>query len=122
MSVAFDLASHVDAQVAAYNAHDLDRFLTFFAEDFEFFDFPGTLRFRGRDAARERYGALFRENPRLKAQVRGRVIAAPLVVDHEFLYGHERRPDGANGIVIYEFDQSLIARVRSAAWSDRIAQ
>lgn len=119
MIQATELATLVDAQVAAYNDHDIERFLRCFTEDFQFFDFPATLRFAGQEEGRLRYGALFEAHPKLKAQITKRIVVPPFVVDHEFLYGHGRRPDGVNGIVTYQFDDGLIARVWSGAWSDQ---
>jgi len=122
MSADLDLGALIDAQVAAYNDHDLDRFLSFYTEDWQFYDFPNVLRFEGREAARARYGALFEANPRLNARIATRIVAPPFVVDHESLYGHERRADGVSGVVTYQFDGPLIARVWSGAWSDRQVQ
>jgi enamine deaminase RidA (YjgF/YER057c/UK114 family) len=118
MSADPDISALIDAQVAAYNDHDLDRFLSFFTEDWQFYDFPNVLRFEGREAARARYGALFEANPRLNARIATRIVAPPFVVDHESLYGHERRADGVSGVVTYQFAGPLIARVWSGAWSD----
>ena len=112
------LSAIIDAQIAAYNAQDIDAFLGFFREDFEFWDFPDTLRFKGRKEAQTRYEALFGANPNLRARVLTRIVRAPLVVDHEHLTGHARRGEGINGVVIYELVDGLIAKVWSGAWSD----
>jgi enamine deaminase RidA (YjgF/YER057c/UK114 family) len=122
MSADHDIGALVDAQVSAYNAHDLDRFLSFFTEDSQFYDFPNTLRFEGREAVRARYGAMFEANPRLMARITTRIVAPPFVIDHESLFGHERRADGVSGVVTYQFAGPLIARVWSGGWSDRPIQ
>jgi enamine deaminase RidA (YjgF/YER057c/UK114 family) len=122
MSADHDIGALVDAQVSAYNAHDLDGFLSFYTEDSQFYDFPNTPRFEGREAARAHYGAMFEENPRLMARITTRIVAPPFVIDHESLFGHERRADGVSGVVMYQFAGPLIARVWSGGWSDRPIQ
>lgn len=111
-------ADVVERQLQAYNRQDLEDFLGCYSDGVVFFDFPNTLRFEGKDAARARYGRLFAANPRLRARTDTRIVRPPLVIDHEVIDGHEQRADGVNGVVIYRVDDGLITKVWSGAWSD----
>ena len=103
----------VQAQVEAFNAHDVERFLASLSDDFVAYEFPNTVRFEGKSAARKLYDELFGQNPDLRADVSARIVRPPCVIDHEHLTGHRRRPDGANGFVIYEVRVRFGAHVRS---------
>lgn len=113
------LATIAQGQLEAYNAHDIERFLSFYADDFTFFNFPDEVRMQGKGVAREAYARLFMANPNLSAHVSARIVRPPCVIDHEHLTGHASRPDGTNGFVIYEIKAGLITRLWSGAWSDR---
>ena len=57
----------VQAQLDAYNAQDVERFVACYAEDVEAFELPaGTRLFASRAAMRTRYAALFAAHPRLR--------------------------------------------------------
>jgi len=49
----------VEAQLAAYNARDLNAFLATYAKDAQLFEHPATLLASGADQLRERYAARF---------------------------------------------------------------
>ena len=114
-----EIEAIVQGQLEAFNAHDVERFLAYFADDFTAFEFPNIARLEGKAAGREAYRALFSENPDLRAHVSARIVRPPCVIDHEHMSGHRRRPDGTNGFVIYEVRNGLIRRFWSGAWSDR---
>jgi hypothetical protein len=101
----------VQAQLDAYNAQDVERFIACYAEDVEAFELPsGTRHFASRAAMRERYAALFAANPALRCRVVTRVVEGAFVVDHEDLTG---RADGGTKrvLAIYHVENGLIRRV-----------
>jgi uncharacterized protein (TIGR02246 family) len=82
----------IDAQLEAYRARDLDRFLTFFAHDVMVTDFDGKDLMQGVEGMRANYAPLFTNSPDLSVEIRGRIESGPFVVDLEHLEGFINPP------------------------------
>jgi hypothetical protein len=74
----------IDAHLVAYNAHDLEALLAFFAPDCELYEFPDKLLAKGAEAVRARYAARLAE-PNLHVEVVHRVAVGNKVIDQERL-------------------------------------
>lgn len=101
----------VQAQLNAYNARDIDAFLTTYSDDVEVYDFPANLRFKGKPAMRARYARVFGDQT-LHATISKRIAMDNTVIDHE----HVRLlfPDGPgtlNAVAIYDVRDGKIAKV-----------
>ena len=108
---ATDAAAVVDAQLAAYNARDLNSFLATYSEDAQLFEQPSKLLASGVAQMRERYAARFAE-PNLHAVVLKRIVMGNFVIDHESVT--RTFPEGTgtqDAIAIYEVEGTLIRRV-----------
>ena len=77
----------IDAEVEAYRARDLERFLTFFAPEADVTDFGGAVLMHGVEGMREVYGPLFANSPDLTVVVKSRIETGPFVIDVEHLEG-----------------------------------
>jgi hypothetical protein len=100
----------VRRQLEAYNAKDIDAFMSFWAEDAQFFAFPSELLAQGAGQIRERHMARFRE-PNLFAQLISRTNVGNLVVDREVVT--RTFPDGpgrVDVIGIYEVEGEKITK------------
>ena len=73
----------VVAQLAAYNAHDVDGFVACYAVDAVITSGDGRTLMTGHAQMREAYGRLFGNHPDVHADVRERLREGPWVVDHE---------------------------------------
>ena len=73
----------VDAQIEAYRAKDVGRFLSHYADDASVVLFDGTPMFADKQAMREQYGKLFADSPDLHLTVASRMTAGDFVVDEE---------------------------------------
>lgn len=73
----------MQAQVDAYNAHDVEAFLACYAVDAEVRTPEGHVVMRGHDEMRQRYGTLFAQHPDLRAEVPTRIRAGDWTVDEE---------------------------------------
>jgi uncharacterized protein (TIGR02246 family) len=73
----------VQAQLDAYNAHDIERFLACYATDAVIRHADGRVLMRGHDAIRARYEGLFARHPDVTAEVPTRIRATNWVVDEE---------------------------------------
>lgn len=102
-----DVAS---AQLDAYNAQDLEKYVTYFTEDCIVSGLNGTPTETTRDAIKARYAKAFAQFPQNKAELLSRIAVGNTVVDHELVI---RAPGGEQFeiIAIYTFRDGLIARV-----------
>ena len=97
-------------QLDAYNAQDLDTYVSFFAEDCIVSGLGGQPTETSRDAIRARYAKAFAQFPQNKAVLKNRIAVGNTVIDHEKVV---RAPGGEEFeiIAIYTFRDGLIARV-----------
>lgn len=100
------------AQLDAYNAHDIDAFVACYAEDVVVYDLPsGEETGRGTAWMREVYGDLFERTPERHAAVTSRTVVGNFVFDHELVTGLGR-PEPLIAMAIYQVgDDGLIAKV-----------
>ena len=98
------------AQLDAYNAQDLEKYVTYFTDDCVVSGLNGTPTETSRDAVKARYAKAFAAFPQNKAELKSRIAVGNTVVDHELVI---RAPGGEQFeiIAIYTFRDGLIARV-----------
>ena len=84
MSLATDV---VDAQIEAYQARDVERFLCCYADDASVVLFDGTPMFADKQVMRELYSRLFAGSPDLRVTIANRMSAGEFVIDEEHLSG-----------------------------------
>lgn len=100
----------VQAQVDAFNARDLERFLSFYADDARILDYPDQVLASGKDAMRDRYRKLFQPAEQLHATIAHRTVFDRFVIDQQRVTG---LPDSqvTDAVAIYEIKGGRIARV-----------
>ena len=97
-------ADVVQAQLDAYNAHDVEALLATYAVDARQYEQPDRLLAQGQAALRERMAARFAAS-RPRAELLRRMVLGTTVIDHERIVN--RTPDGTvvrELIAIYEVD------------------
>jgi uncharacterized protein (TIGR02246 family) len=99
----------VEAQLAAYNARDADRFAECYAEDVLVEDADGNEIVRGRDALRCRYAAMFAAHPALSCELLSRIRVGAYVLDEERITG---RGGEEHVVAAYHVAGGSITRVR----------
>lgn len=103
--------SVVQHQVEAYNARDIDAFLSFYAEDTVIRRLPsGEIVAEGWDAMRARWGKRFEDNPELHCTITQRIVHGDWVIDHELVTGVESRPR-IRAVATYEVKNGVIQNV-----------
>ena len=102
----------IEEQLLAYNARDLERFITTYSADVVIEDGENNLLMRGHDQIRERYGALFMANPELHCRIGNRMRIGKYVVDEEEVTGVSTSPTPIHAIVIYRIEGDKIVHVR----------
>lgn len=102
----------IDAQLAAYNAHDVDAFMACYSADCVVDDGDGLRLLTGHTEMRARYVSLFQNSPKLHCEIVSRIVIGEHVIDEESIAG--RVPDLRRAVVIYRVDRSsgLINHVR----------
>ena len=97
-------------QLDAYNAQDLESYVSFFAEDCVVSGLNGVPTETSRAAITIRYAKAFAQFPENKAILKNRIAVGNTVVDHELVI---RSPSGEQFeiIAIYTFKDGLISRV-----------
>src|SRR5438128_1258711 len=101
----------VQRQLDAYNAHDLDAFLSSYTGDAVYSRHPtGEVVMSGSDDIRKAFGDVFTQNPHAHVSIVNRMQIGNFVIDMEELTG---RADGATLylVAIYEVIDGLIHRV-----------
>jgi hypothetical protein len=105
-------------QLDAYNARDIDAFCATFDAGVEVYELEElTLRFRGIQAVRERYGRQFAQHPQQRSLVVTRQALGELVFDTELITGNaptsagEPAPNPYHLMAIYRVRGGLIDRV-----------
>lgn len=100
----------IDNQLAAYNSHDLEKFLRFFHPDIETYNFPNQLDKRGLDALRTAFAETFKANPSEK--VITRIIDRNNVIDQvDMTYQFMGHRITERSTVIYTIENGLIRRM-----------
>jgi putative hydrolase of HD superfamily len=97
-------------QLEAYNARDIDAFMSWWADDCQYYAFPSTLLANGAAEIRERHIERFKE-PDLLGQLLTRIVVGNVVVDYEmvrrtFVEG----PGEVEVICTYEIEGGKIAK------------
>jgi putative hydrolase of HD superfamily len=102
-------AEVIQAQLDAYNAHDLQRWLNTYAPEARQFEFPDKLLAMGHAQIRERMVARYAD-PTLHAHLIQRTVIGQTVVDHERIT--RQTPEGTPGqlelMAIYDVQNGLI--------------
>lgn len=97
-------------QLDAYNAQDLEKYVSYFTEDCIVSGLNGVPTETSREAIKARYAKAFAQFPQNKAELKNRIAVGNTIVDHELVI---RAPGGEQFeiIAIYTFRDGLIARV-----------
>jgi len=104
------MADAIEAQLAAYNAQDLDAFCACYHDDVRVEDGNGTVLSTGIAVFRQKYAALFAREPANRADVVQRMRVGPWVIDEERVTGRSS-PD-LHVVALYRLRGDRIAFVR----------
>lgn len=105
-----DAISPVQEQLDAYNAHDLRRFLSVYADDVVVFRMPASEpALSGKQAFSDFYEKNRFNNPQLHAHLVSRMAFGNKVIDHERIDGLPGSP--LEAAAVYEINDGLIQKV-----------
>lgn len=101
------------AQLDAYNARDLERFLEPYSDSVQVFNFPSQPRMSGKAAMRQVYGSFFASAPNLHCKLEQRMVMDSIVIDQERVTGATDDPTKViRALAIYTISKGKISQVR----------
>jgi putative hydrolase of HD superfamily len=108
-----DTTNVVDAQIEAYRAKDIERYLSHFADDASVVFFDGTPMSSDKEAIRLQYGKMFADSPDLQVTIANRIVSGEFVIDEEHLSGfnYGGMPREMTAVAIYRVVDGKIARM-----------
>lgn len=98
-------------QLNAYNGRDIEAFLSVYSRDVEVYEFPSTLKYKGKDKMRETYTSLFDKAPDLHCRLAGRITIGNFVIDREYVVTGIPGKETMEAAAIYEIEDGLIQKV-----------
>ncbi len=100
----------VQQQVNAYNGLDINAFMATYHSEIKIYNHPNTIIYDSPEKMRERYKALFENNPEQHCEIVERITIGNFVIDKEKVTG---RANGkvVNAVAVYEVKDGLIYRV-----------
>lgn len=102
----------VQAQLDAYNGHDIHAFMATYAKDAEIYEFPAKLLMKGAAQIEDFYSNKRFNDPRLHATISKRMVMGDVVVDHEqIVMTFPEGPGRTEAIAIYEVQAGKIVKV-----------
>src|SRR5687767_7243915 len=99
----------VQAQLDAYNRHDLEGFLAFYSDDAVLVNYPDQITQTGKAQMRARYEKRFAQ-PNVRAEILQRIVFSNFVVDHERITAPPTT-DVIEAVATYEIRNGKIVRV-----------
>ncbi len=102
----------IEEQLQAYNACDIERFLSVYSPDIVFEDGEGNHLMQGLAAMRERFSTLFQSSPQLNCKIINRIKIANYTIDEEEVTGYQGAPGALHAVVIYRVEGDKIVHVR----------
>lgn len=101
----------VQANLDAYNAHDIDAFMSFFSEEVAMYNFnDGKQTANGIEEVCAIYKPYFEASPALHSKILKRTIFDNKVIDHEYITG-ARGGDPFEIVLIYEVENYKIVKM-----------
>lgn len=103
--------SIVQANLDAYNAHDIEGFMSYFSEDVTMYNFAdGKQTANGIEEVRAIYEPYFKASPKLHSKILQRTVFDNKVMDHEYITG-ARGGDPFEIVLIYEVENDKIIKM-----------
>jgi len=103
----------VNAQLEAYNSHDLEAFIALFSDSVKVYNYPNELRSSGKEELRKSFTEFFSKAPNLNSEIQNRVVMGNKVIDHEKVTGYSSNPEDILLVIaIYTVESGFISEMR----------
>jgi hypothetical protein len=102
----------VQANLDAYNAHDIELFMSFFSDDIAMYNFKDSKQTAsGINEVRAIYEPYFKASPNLHSKILKRTVFDNKVIDHEYITGASGSSDPFEIVLIYEVEDTKIVKM-----------
>jgi hypothetical protein len=109
----------VQQNLEAYNARDLDKFMSSFSEVIEMYNFTdGKMTAKGLLEVRKIYQELFDLSPQLHSTILKRIVFDNKIIDHEWIEGRRGSKTPVEIILIYEVKNEKIVKTTAIRKQD----
>jgi hypothetical protein len=98
------------AQLDAYNKHDIEAFLSPYSDSVEIYNFPNKLQYKGKAIMRKNYGGMFISTPDLFCTLKNRIAVGNTIIDQESVVFQKDKP-AFECMAIYTIENGKIAKV-----------
>jgi hypothetical protein len=102
----------IQEQVDAYNARDLERFISAYAPEVVIEDGENHVMGQGHAKLRENYGTLFQSSPELHGRIISRIQVGKYTIDEEEVTGISGSSIPVHAVAIYRVEADKIVHVR----------
>jgi hypothetical protein len=101
----------VQQNLEAYNARDLNKFMSSFSEDIEMYNFTdGKMTAKGLSEVRKIYQELFDLSPQLHSTILKRLVFDNKIIDYERIEGRRGSKTPVEMVLIYEVKNEKIVK------------
>jgi hypothetical protein len=102
----------VQANLEAYNAHDIEAFMSYFSEDVTMVNFNDSKQTaKGISEVRAIYEPYFKASPNLNSKILKRTVLDNKVIDHEYITGAQGSKEAFEIVLIYEVENNKIIKM-----------
>ncbi len=104
----------IQSNLEAYNNRDLEKFMTWFSEDVEMYNYSEMkLVASGKPAIVKLYKELFTTSPNLHSTILKRIVFDNKVIDHESIVGRKGASEVFEIVMIYDVKDGKIFKMTS---------
>lgn len=104
--------SVVQHNLDAYNARNIQVFMTDFSDDVKLINFSDQkVMAEGKEAIEKLYSDLFAQSPNLHSTILKRMVMGNKVIDHESIVGRKGSKEAIELIMVYEVKDSKIFKM-----------
>ena len=104
----------IQSNLDAYNNRDLEKFMSWFSDDVEMYNYSEMkLVASGKSAIEKLYKELFAASPNLHSTILKRIVFDNIVIDHESIVGRKGASELLEIVMIYEVKDGKIFKMTS---------
>ena len=103
-----DIEAIIQRNLDAYNAKDIDAFMSDYSEDVKLYAYPNQLQTEGKDTMRKSYQSWFERAVGLNATIKKRIVIGNKVIDEEEVTANGQT---FHAVAIYEVNEGKITKV-----------
>ena len=101
-------AKIVQKQIDAYNARDIEAFMTTYSKNIILMNYPNQELYKGSEKMKSDYASFFESTPDLNCKVLNRIVIGNKVIDEEYITANG---DNFSAVAIYEVENGKITKV-----------